>query len=133
MYDEISISLVMHCWLYMSSNHEYRQSALYAVHALFQNPRNVPSGAKELAVKTVTIDIFIEKFVGVLREGTVFDGPLEEELWAFFQFVMTEDYYALTFVKAGIYCDIAFALGNQLHDGTEKLAYDIFTLGHQMI
>lgn len=133
MYDETSISLVMHCWLYMSSNYEYRQSALFAVHALFQNPRSVPSGAKELAVKTVTIDHFIERFVGTLREGTILDGPLEEELWAFFQFVITENPYALAFVNAEVYCDIAGALQYQMHHGTEKLAYDIFSLSHQII
>ncbi|KAF9458232.1 hypothetical protein BDZ94DRAFT_118796 [Collybia nuda] len=133
MHDEPTLSLVMHCWLYMSSCFEYRQCALFAVQALFQNPRDTPPGLKELAVQTVTVEILCERFVDNLRQGKLVDRALEEEIWAFFQFATTPYPFSLTFTHAEVYNDISRALTHQLHFGTEQWTSDIFNISHQII
>jgi hypothetical protein len=133
-HDEYSISLVMHCWMYMSPNFEYRQYALFAVQTLFQDVRNTPPGIKERAIETVTIDVMLQQFGYMLRqEPGLIDAAFEEELWTFFQFATMDHPLALTFANAMIYSDLADALQYQLHHGTEKWTYDIFNLSHQMI
>jgi hypothetical protein len=137
MYDETSISLAMHCWLYMSPDRDSRKHAASIIGVLFggleENLPQVGPGVKVIAVRSVTIDAINLRVSSILGDETVLDENLEGELYALDCFSKSRHPFSSAFIRFRIYDHVVNALQRQLKNGSPQFTVDVLQTGHILL
>ena len=135
MYDETSIALAMHCWLYMSTDRQHRKEAVKLVTALFGGAEKEYAGPfiKDMAARTVSVDAITLRVSAALNNEKLLDEGLAEELVAFGCFAATRQPFSSAFLHAKMYKDVVNALQRQLKMGSVKSTNDVLREGHTLL